>query len=79
MACLPSGQVIGKGGVDYEHIPSAGALLQFAVREPLRSCGIGSALIRACERRIQRRGLGRAEIDVEENNPETTCVLLARI
>ncbi|GAA5004781.1 GNAT family N-acetyltransferase [Actinopolymorpha pittospori] len=69
VACLPSGQVIGKGGVDYEPIPGAGALWQFAVLEPLRSCGIGSALIRECERRIQGRGLRRAEIDVEEDNP----------
>ncbi|MEQ7129170.1 GNAT family N-acetyltransferase [Actinopolymorpha sp. B11F2] len=74
VACLPSGQVIGKCGVDYEHIPGAGVLWQFAVLEPLRSCGIGSALIRECERRIRARGLRRTEVDVEEDNPRASLL-----
>jgi ribosomal protein S18 acetylase RimI-like enzyme len=35
----------------------------------LQSCGIGTLLIQAAERRIRARGLHRAELGVEENNP----------
>ncbi|WP_420313591.1 GNAT family N-acetyltransferase [Actinopolymorpha alba] len=88
VACLPSGQVIGKGGVDYEPVPGAGALWQFAVLEPLQSCGIGSALIRECERRIQGRGLRwagprsdlrRVDPAAEPGRPPGRCQILAAI
>jgi ribosomal protein S18 acetylase RimI-like enzyme len=74
VACLPSGRVVGKGGVDYEAVPGAGTLWQFAVLAPLQSCGIGSALILQCERRIRDRGLHRAEIDVENDNPRAQAL-----
>lgn len=69
VACLPSGAPVGKGGVDYEQHPGAGSLTQFVVHGAVQSCGIGTALIGAAEARIRARGLTRAEIDVETNNP----------
>jgi ribosomal protein S18 acetylase RimI-like enzyme len=57
------------GGIDYVLNPGAGTLWQLAVHGALQSCGIGTLFIRAAERRIRRRGLHRAELRVEENNP----------
>jgi ribosomal protein S18 acetylase RimI-like enzyme len=41
---------------------------------PLQSCGIGTILIRAAEQRISARGLRRAELSVEENNPRARAL-----
>ena len=38
------------------------------VHPALRSCGIGTILIRAAEQRIRARGLCRAELGVDELN-----------
>lgn len=35
----------------------------------LQSCGLGTLLIRAAEQRIRHRGLRRAELAVEKDNP----------
>jgi len=48
--------------------PGAGTLWQLTVHPALRSCGIGTILIRAAEQRIRARGLCRAELGVEELN-----------
>lgn len=68
LACLPSGAMAGKIVIDYEEIPGAGVLSQFDVHEVLQSCGIGSALVAECERRIRARGLTRAELGFEPHN-----------
>lgn len=69
IACLPSGLAVAKGGVDYEKRADSGTLWQFAVRDTFQSCGIGTALIRACEERIRQRGPTHAEIGVDVTNP----------
>jgi len=60
---------VGKGEISYETFPDAGSLGSIAVRAELQSLGIGTFLITAAEQRIRDRGLHRAELDVEDNNP----------
>lgn len=73
-ACPPSGLPVALGGVDYAKFPGAGTLWQLAVHGALQSCGIGTLLIRAAEQRICARGLHRAELAVEENNPRARAL-----
>ncbi len=68
-ACPPSGFPLGHCGIDYARSPGAGTLWQLAVHGGLQSLGIGTQLIQAAEQRIRGRGLGRAELAVEESNP----------
>jgi len=68
-ACPPSGLPVAIGGIDYADRPGAGTLYQLCVHGALQSCGIGTVLIEAAERRILARGLHRAELGVEESNP----------
>ncbi len=67
--CPPSGLPIALGGVIWTEIPGAGTLWQLSVFGELRSCGIGTILIGALEQRIRERGLSRAELGVEDENP----------
>ncbi|MBW8483930.1 GNAT family N-acetyltransferase [Actinomadura parmotrematis] len=72
--CPPSGLPVGVGGVDYAKVPGAGTLWQLAVHPALQSCGIGTVLIQAAEQRIQARGLDRAELGVEDDNPRARAL-----
>jgi ribosomal protein S18 acetylase RimI-like enzyme len=72
--CPPSGLPVALGGVDYVQNPGAGTLWHLAVYGALRSCGIGTILIRAAEQRIRARGLRRAELSVEESNPRARAL-----
>jgi ribosomal protein S18 acetylase RimI-like enzyme len=74
VACPPSGLPVALGGIDYVKIPGAGVLWQLAVHRALQSCGIGTVLIEAAEQRIRARGLHRAELSVEENNPRARAL-----
>ncbi|NUS72134.1 MAG: GNAT family N-acetyltransferase [Corynebacteriales bacterium] len=65
---------VAKGGIDYQVKEGAGTLWQLAVHPALQSCGIGTFLIRAAESRIKNRGLRRAELSVEENNPRARAL-----
>jgi len=60
--------------IDYQANPGAGTLSQLAVQAAWRSCGLGTTLIRAAEQRILARGLDRAELSVEENNPRARAL-----
>ncbi|MBM7788139.1 GNAT family N-acetyltransferase [Tenggerimyces flavus] len=73
-ACLPSGVLVGKGVIDYEQDPGAGTLTMFDVEGLLHSCGIGTALVEECERRIRARGVRRIEIGAETNNPRAQAL-----
>ena len=73
-ACPPSGLPVALGGIDYTKIPGAGVLWMLAVHGALQSCGIGTVLIEAAEQRIRARGLGRAELSVEECNPRARAL-----
>ncbi|MFJ8435867.1 GNAT family N-acetyltransferase [Kitasatospora sp. NPDC094019] len=76
--CTPTGLPVAVGGVDYTVKPAAGTLWQLGVHPALRSCGIGTLLIRSAEQRIVDRGLARAELGVEANNPRA-CSLYERL
>lgn len=73
-ACLPSGVPVGKLQVDYAERAGAGTLCQAAVHPLLQSCGIGTLLVRAAEARIMARGLTRAELGVEHDNPRARAL-----
>jgi ribosomal protein S18 acetylase RimI-like enzyme len=73
-ACPPSGLPVAIGGIDYADRPGAGTLYQLSVHGALQSCGIGTVLIGAAERRILARGLHRAELGVEESNPRARAL-----
>ena len=73
-ACPPSGLPVAIGGVDYAKTPGTGTLWQLAVHGALQSCGIGTILTQAAERRIRARGLRRAELAVEECNPRARAL-----
>ena len=72
--CPPSNLPVAIGGIDFTLNPGAGTLWQLAVHEALQSCGIGTLLIEAAERRIRARGLHRAELAVEECNPRARAL-----
>jgi ribosomal protein S18 acetylase RimI-like enzyme len=69
VACAPSGFLVAVGGIDYAVSPGAGTLYQLTVHGAVQSCGVGTLLTVAAEQRIRGRGLNRAELGVELNNP----------
>ncbi|MDT0305864.1 GNAT family N-acetyltransferase [Streptomyces sp. DSM 44917] len=72
--CPPADVPVAVGGVDYRAAEGAGTLWQVAVHPALQSCGIGTLLIGAAEQRIRGRGLRRAELGVEEDNPRARAL-----
>lgn len=72
--CTPADLPVAIGGVDYRVAEGAGTLWQLAVMPALQSCGLGTLLVRAAERRIRSRGLWRAELAVEEGNPRARAL-----
>ena len=55
-ACTASDLPVGKLGIDYTLAADAGTIYQAAVHPALQSCGIGTLLVGAAERRILARG-----------------------
>ncbi|MEU1087286.1 GNAT family N-acetyltransferase [Streptomyces sp. NPDC005892] len=79
LAVCPTTDIpVAKGGIDYRVKEGVGTLWQLAVHPALQSCGIGTFLVGAAERRIRNRGLGLAELGVEESNPRARA-LYARL
>ncbi|MET9495565.1 GNAT family N-acetyltransferase [Streptomyces sp. NPDC006552] len=74
VVCPPTDIPVAKGGIDYRVKDGVGTLWQLAVHPALQSCGIGTFLVEAAERRIRKRGLRRAELGVEENNPRARAL-----
>ncbi|MFI8263513.1 MULTISPECIES: GNAT family N-acetyltransferase [unclassified Streptomyces] len=72
--CTPVGLPVAVGGIDYTVKPGAGTLWQLGVHPALRSCGVGTLLIRSAEQWIRARGLTRAELGVEEDNPRARAL-----
>ncbi|WP_406006759.1 GNAT family N-acetyltransferase [Streptomyces sp. NBC_00637] len=72
--CTPVDLPVAIGGVDYQVSEGAGTLWQLAVLPALQSRGLGTLLVRAAEQRIRNRGLRRAELAVEENNPRARAL-----
>ncbi|MFF5897935.1 GNAT family N-acetyltransferase [Streptomyces argenteolus] len=75
LAVCPATDIpVAKVGVDYLVKEGVGTLWQLAVHPALQSCGIGTLLVEAAERRIRDRGLRRAELGVEEDNPRARAL-----
>ncbi|MFI6744118.1 GNAT family N-acetyltransferase [Nonomuraea sp. NPDC050451] len=72
--CTPVNLPVAIGGVDYRLSEGAGTLWQLAVLPALQSRGLGTLLIQAAEQRIGNRGLRRAELAVEEDNPRARAL-----
>ncbi|MEW9552523.1 GNAT family N-acetyltransferase [Nonomuraea sp. NPDC050783] len=72
--CTPVDLPVAIGGIDYQARAGAGTLWQLAVLPALQSRGLGTLLIGAAERRIGDRGLRRAELSVEEDNPRARAL-----
>jgi len=70
----PDGGPIAKGGIDYRAHPGAGTLWQLATRKELQGLGLGTRLIGVAEDRIRRRGVRRATIGVEDDNPRAAAL-----
>lgn len=73
-ACTPMDLPVAIGGIDYQVSEGAGTLWQLAVLPALQSRGLGTLLVRAAEQRIRDRGLRRAELAVEEDNPRARAL-----
>ncbi|MFC9926202.1 GNAT family N-acetyltransferase [Streptomyces sp. NPDC127190] len=72
--CTAADLPVAIGGIDYQVSEGAGTLWQLAVLPALQSCGLGTLLVRAAEQRIRDRGLRRAELAVEDDNPRARAL-----
>ncbi|CAA9400426.1 MAG: hypothetical protein AVDCRST_MAG75-2109 [uncultured Propionibacteriaceae bacterium] len=66
---LPNGRLVAFGAVNFRRSPDYGELWMLSVHETLQSLGLGTVLIRALEARVRDRGLHRAQLGVEHDNP----------
>jgi ribosomal protein S18 acetylase RimI-like enzyme len=73
-ACTASDLPVGKLGIDYALAADAGTIYQAAVHPALQSCGIGTLLVGAAERRILARGRSWSELAVEHDNPRARAL-----
>jgi ribosomal protein S18 acetylase RimI-like enzyme len=74
MISAPNQVSIAVGGVDFTRRPGSGELWMLSVRGGWQSLGIGSILIAALEERIRGRGLLRATLSVEHDNPRAEAL-----
>ncbi|AEN13922.1 acetyltransferase (GNAT) family protein [Streptomyces sp. DvalAA-21] len=72
--CTPVDLPVAIGGIDYQAREGAGTLWQLAVLPALQGRGLGTLLVRAAEQRVRHRGLRRAELAVEEDNPRARAL-----
>ena len=74
VVALPNGRLAATGVVDFRPEPAAGVLSMLAVHEHLQSLGLGTRLVTALEKRVRRRGLRRARMRVEHDNPRALAL-----
>ncbi|MET9505886.1 GNAT family N-acetyltransferase [Streptomyces sp. NPDC006622] len=72
--CTPVDLPVAIGGIDYQVSEGAGTLWQLAVLPALQGRGLGTLLVRAAEERVLHRGLRRAQLAVEEDNPRARAL-----
>lgn len=70
----PGGTPIAKAGIDLTAAPGYGVIWQLATHPDLQGRGLGARLIRACEARIRARGIPRASLAVELDNPRARAL-----
>ena len=71
---LPNGRLVATGAVDFRPDPAVGELTMLAVHEHLQSLGLGTRLVAALEKRVSARGLSRARLTVEHDNPRARAL-----
>ncbi|HEY9291878.1 MAG TPA: GNAT family N-acetyltransferase [Microlunatus sp.] len=69
-----NGLSIAVGAVDFDKRAGAGDLWMLSVRTEWQSLGVGTILIAELEERIRRRGLSRATLGVEHDNPRAAAL-----
>lgn len=74
MIIAPNGSSIAVGGVDFTRRPGGGELWMLSVRGGWQSLGVGRLLIAALEDRVRDRGLPRATLSVEHDNPRAEAL-----
>ncbi|GEM_PF-1052507 len=74
VAELPNGRLVACGGVDFDKEPGTGWLWMLSVDDAWQSLGIGAALVAELERRCLDRGVERAALSVEHDNPRATAL-----
>lgn len=73
---LPNGRLVAHGAVDFRKSPDFGELWMLSVHETLQSIGLGRRLIAALEAHVIHRGLPRARLSVEHDNPRAVRLYL---
>lgn len=71
---LPHGRLIAVGAVDFRKDSQFGELWMLSVHEAWQSLGLGTILINALETKIKSRGLDRARLGVEHDNPRAAAL-----
>ena len=74
MISTPNGKSIAVGGVDFTRRPGGGEIWMLSVLGGWQSLGVGSLLIAALEDRVRERGLPRATLSVEHDNPRAEAL-----
>jgi ribosomal protein S18 acetylase RimI-like enzyme len=65
---------VAVGAVDFTKHDDAGELWMLSVHEHWQSLGVGTVLITALEHRVRDRGLPRATLGVEHDNPRAAAL-----
>jgi ribosomal protein S18 acetylase RimI-like enzyme len=68
------GRPVAMAAIRYTEAPDVGVIMQMATHPDLQSLGLGTALVAAGERRIGARGLRRARLEVEDDNPRARAL-----
>lgn len=71
---LANGRLVACGAVDFARDPDEGLLWMLSVHEAWQSLSLGAALVRELEARTLSRGLGRAALTVEHDNPRAAAL-----
>lgn len=74
VVALANGSLVAAGAVDFRPDPAAGELTMLSVQEHLQSLGLGTRLVAALEQRVFQRGLTRARLSVEHDNPRARAL-----
>jgi ribosomal protein S18 acetylase RimI-like enzyme len=69
-----NGLPVAVGAVDFSKRDDAGELWMLSVHPHWQSLGVGTLLITALEERIRGRGLSRATLGVEHDNPRAAAL-----
>lgn len=71
---LANEQLAACGVADFRPDPDLGLLHTLSVHERLQSLGLGTLLVAELEERVRRRGVNRAQIAVEHDNPRAAAL-----